>query len=399
MSKLAHARNIEDLAALARSRLPRGLYDYIERGAEDEVTLRENAASIKRVLIRQRVGVDVSRRDFSTTLFGVKQTMPLGIAVTGLGALISYDGERSLARAAAAAGIPFTIGTSNFTAQADLKAICGDLLWRQICPPKRRDLLDHHLAMARAAGIRVLVVTMDSPVVGNREYMQRNGFVPGAFTLGAIAQMLAAPHWCFGTLLRYLLKGGLPEFSDMPEGERRFLGGTYSWAGTADDFTWDDVRKLRRAWDDVLVLKGVTTAEDARIAAQCGVDGIIVSNHGGRSLDGQTAAMQTLPEVVDAVAPKVTVLVDGGFTRGVDVLKAIAMGASAVMVGRATLYGLAAAGEAGVARALGIFREEIDRALALIGCRTLAELDRDRLSWNWETSDSRDFAQSAASSI
>jgi isopentenyl diphosphate isomerase/L-lactate dehydrogenase-like FMN-dependent dehydrogenase len=166
---------------------------------------------------------------------------------------------------------------------------------------------------------------------------------------------------------------------NMPAGQTRFIGG--SWANTADDFTWDDVRALRRRWSDVLVLKGLSTAEDATLAAQCGVDGIIVSNHGGRSLDGCVSSMGALPEIVDAVASKVTVIVDGGFKRGADVLKAIAMGASSVMVGRAALFGLAAGREAGVARAISILGTEIDRAMALLGCRTLSDLSRQLLSW------------------
>lgn len=384
MSRLSRAYNIDDLAAIARRKLPAGLYDYIDRGAEDEITLRENSESIKRVLFRQRVGIDVSGRDISTTLFGVKQSMPIGIAVTGLAGLLAYDGECELARAAAKARVPFTIGTSNFSAVADLRAICGEFLWRQIYPPKRRDLLEHQIRTAKEAGVRVLVVTMDSPVIGNREYMRRSGFIPGALSLGAWGEILGAPHWFFGTVLRYLLKGGLPQMAHMPAGETRFVGGSWSW--TADDFTWDDVRQLRRRWSDVLVLKGLSAAEDAKIAAACGVDGIIVSNHGGRSLDGCVGSMHALPEIVDAVAPKVTVIVDGGFRRGADVLKAIAMGASAVMVGRSTLFGLAAGGEAGVTRALQIFHEEIDRALALVGCRNLSGLGRDHLEWRGRNS-------------
>jgi L-lactate dehydrogenase (cytochrome)/(S)-mandelate dehydrogenase len=209
--------------------------------------------------------------------------------------------------------------------------------------------------------------------------MQRNDSIPGTFSLRTYAQILAAPHWMFGTLLRYWLSGGMPEFADMPEGERKFIGGTFSWAANADDFTWDDVKALRREWQDVLVLKGISTAEDARRAVELGADGIIVSNHGGRSLDSSVPSFGALPEVIDAAASKAAVMVDGGFRRGVDVLKAIAMGASAVFVGRATLYGLAAGGEAGVTRALAIFGEEIDRSLALIGSRTLAELNRDQL--------------------
>jgi len=170
----------------------------------------------------------------------------------------------------------------------------------------------------------------------------------------------------------------------MPEGERRFWGGSFSWAALADDFTWDDIRAIRRAWKGNLVLKGLSTAEDARAAAECGIDGIIVSNHGGRMLDGCIPSFLALPEIVDAVAPKVTVMVDGGFRRGADVLKAIALGASSVWVGRATLYGLSAGGEAGVARALDIFHEEISRAMALAGCQTMGAIGREHVTRaNW----------------
>jgi (S)-mandelate dehydrogenase len=381
MPNLSKAYNIDDLAALARKRLPAGLYEFIDRGAEDEVTMRENAASIKRVMFRQRVGNNVAVRDFSTTVFGVKQTMPLAIGVTGLSGMLAYDGERRLARAAAKAGVPYTPGSSNFAKLTDLKEICGDLLWRQLYPPKDRTVLEHHLKVTKEAGVRVLVMTMDSPLSGNREYMRRNGFAPGGTNMETYRQILASPHWLLNTWLRYKLSGGLPEIADMPEGHRKFFGGLSPAQMPADDFTWDDVRALRKKWSDVLVVKGLSTAEDARIAAECGVDGIIVSNHGGRSLDGCVPSMGALPAIVDAVAPKVTVMVDGGFKRGADILKAIAMGASSVMIGRATVFGLAAGGEAGVARALAIFREEISRALALTGARSLAELSRDNLAY------------------
>lgn len=377
--KVERALNIEDLARLARRRIPRGLFDFIDRGAEDEVTLRENAASQKRVFLRQRVGVDVSGRDASTTIFGTRIAMPVAVAVTGLSGMIAFDGERKLARAAAAAGVPFTIGSSNFTAQSELKPILGDLLWRQVYPPKDAARLDHYIGVSKEQGVKVLQVTLDSPVVGKREYMQRSGWGPGIMHAGTYWDMVSHPHWLLGTLVRYLLAGGLPEVADMPEGERRFWGGTHSYAVAAQDFTWEDFRALRSKWDGVLVAKGVSTAEDALMAVSCGADGVIVSNHGGRSLDGCMPSFVALPEVADAVAAKVPVIVDGGFRRGADVLKALALGASLVMVGRATLFGLAAGGEAGVARALAILREEIDRALALAGCRNVAALTRDHV--------------------
>lgn len=379
MHALRKAQNIDDLARLARRRMPRGLWDFVERGAEDGATVRANTESLAAVKFRQRVGVDVASRDISTTVFGVKVAMPLGIAVTGLAALLHHDGERKLARAAAAAGVPFTIGSSNFTAQADLLPICGDLLWRQIYPLRDPALVDHHIRLSRDLGVKVLMVTLDSPVIGNREYMRRSGWGPGMMHAGTYADMATSPRWLVGTLGRYLVSGGLPEIADMPEGRRRFWGGDHSFAAASERFTWDDLAAIRRTWDGALVAKGISTAEDARRAAACGVDGIVVSNHGGRSLDHATGSFAALPEVIDAVAPKVTVIVDGGFRRGTDVLKAMAMGASLVMAGRAPLYGLMAGGEAGVARALAIFREETDRTLALVGGRTLADLSRDNL--------------------
>lgn len=378
MSKLSQTYNIDDLAALAKERLPFGLYEFIDRGAEDGVTVRENAESIKRILVKQKV--DVSKRDISTTVFGVKQSMPLGLAVTGMAGMISYKGEHSLARASAAAGVPYMIGTSNFAAAAEIKPICGELTWRQIYPAKDRKIMEYRLKGAEELGARVLVITLDSPVVGNREYMARNGWVPAGLNRRNLPQILSAPYWLFGTLLRYIASGSLPEIADMPPGERRFFGGTGSFGYTADDFTWEEIRTIRRRWKDILVLKGISTAEDAKIAVeQCGADGVIVSNHGGRSLDSCVPSMGALPEVVDAVAAKVPVMVDGGFKRGADVLKAIAVGASMVFVGRATMFGLAAGGEAGVAHALAIFRSEINRAMAMFGAKNLSELNREFL--------------------
>ena len=381
MAAIDKAYNIDDLARIAKRRLPRGLYEFIDRGAEDEVTMRANIDSIKRVFFRQRVGNDVSVRDTSTTLFGVKQSMPLAIGVTGLTGMLAYEGEYKLARAAAAAGVPYTFGNTNFAPISSIKQICGDLLWRQTYPLKNRAAMDHVLQTTRDAGVRVLVLTMDSPLAGNREYMYRNGFQPGMTNARTYRDILLAPHWMFGTLLRYMVNGGLPEIADLPEGHRVFFGKRNTGAAfPADDFSWDDVRELRRSWQDILVLKGLSTVEDAQIAMNLGVDGIIVSNHGGRSLDGCIPSFAALPAIVDAVAPRVTVMVDGGFKRGADILKAVAVGASSVMVGRATVFGLAAGGQAGVSRALSLLGQETSRALAMIGRTSISQVDRSMLT-------------------
>jgi isopentenyl diphosphate isomerase/L-lactate dehydrogenase-like FMN-dependent dehydrogenase len=382
MGALDKCYNVADLAALAKRRMPRGLHEFIDRGAEDEVTTRENREAIKRVLIRQRVGIDVAATDCTATVLGRGQAMPITIGVTGMIGMVSHRGEQKLGAAAAAAGIPYTIGSHNFASLAEMREICGDLLWRQLYPPRTPDLLQHQLRITREAGIRVLVMTMDSPVAGNREYMLRNGFMPGMFNLRAALDALTSPRWLLGTLLRYQLSGGLPQLSDMPEGHRIFFGkGNTGLCSPASDFTWDTVRQIRREWSGMLVLKGLSAVEDAITAAEIGVDGIIVSNHGGRSLDGCVPSMGALPGIVDAVGSRAQVMVDGSFVRGVDVLKAIALGAKCVMVGRATAFGLAAGGEAGVSRALAILRDELHRGMALIGVRRLDELNRANLQF------------------
>jgi len=378
---LDRAYNIDDLAKIAKRRLPTGLYEFIDRGAEDEITVRENEESIKRTLFRQRVGVDVTTRDTSTAVFGVKQSMPIGVGVTGLVGMLSYQGEYRIARAAAAAGVPYTLGNSNFASLAKVKEICGDLLWRQLYPLQQQ-IMDHQIAVAKEVGVKVLVITMDSPVNGNREYMWRSGFMQRTINSTAMRQMLMAPHWLFTTILPYMLRGGLPQVPDMPEGHRIFFGKRKTLASMpVASFDWECLKALRRGWQDVLVVKGISTVEDAMIASSCGVDGIIVSNHGGRSLDGCVPSFGALAPIVDAVAPKVTVMVDGGFKRGADVLKAIAAGASCVMVGRATTFGLAAGGEQGVTKALEILGMETSRALAMLGCTRIDQLSRDLLQF------------------
>jgi L-lactate dehydrogenase (cytochrome)/(S)-mandelate dehydrogenase len=377
---VARAMNIDDLAAIARRRLPAGLYDFIDRGAEDEVTRRDNAESIKRVHIRQRVGVDVSSRDCSTSLFGIPQSLPIGIGVAGLTGMLAYEGELAIARAAAAARVPYTIGSSNFAPLASLKPILGDLLWRQIYPPKLKQYLDYQLDLTRDAGIATLVVTLDSPVAGNREYMRRNGFMPGHMNWRTYRDILAAPRWFFGVYMRYMLNGGLPQIADMPEGQRRFFGSISPAQWPGDNYSWEDIRGIRRKWPGRLVLKGISTPQDALNCAECGVDGLIVSNHGGRSLDGCVPSMAALPQIVDVVGDRMAIMIDGGFKRGADVLKAIAMGAQCVWLGRAPVFGLAA-GDAGVTRALQIFAEEIDRALAMSGHTAIDQLTRDILAY------------------
>ncbi|KQX18583.1 MULTISPECIES: alpha-hydroxy acid oxidase [unclassified Sphingomonas] len=375
-SKRVPAYNIHDLERLARRRLPHGLFEFITRGAEDEITLHENLASLKRIFLRQRVGIDVSDRDLSIELFGQRLPLPIIVGVTGLSGMVHYRGEVEIARAALRAGVPYTVGSTSFTALADLPAERRDKLWCQIYPTKRRDVFDYQVEKAAEARAGALVITMDSAIASNREYMRHNGFnIPIKPTLRTVIDTLAHPGWLIGTYLRYWLEG-MPRFANLPPGHGQLFKKDADVTGLAfgEDFTWQDIAELRRRWPGPLVLKGISTREDAAIAADHGIDGIIVSNHGGRSLDGCVASIAALPEVVDAAGERLAVMVDGGFLRGSDIVKALAMGARAVMVGRGTLYGLAAAGYEGASRALFLYREEISRAMGLVGCRTVAAL-------------------------
>jgi isopentenyl diphosphate isomerase/L-lactate dehydrogenase-like FMN-dependent dehydrogenase len=376
------AYNIADLREMARRRLPKGIFEYIDRGAEDEVSLRNNRAAFERIKLKPRVLADVSQRSQEITLFGQRQKMPIAIAPTGTPGIMWHEGEIALARAAAGAGIPFTLATTSMTAMERIVAEAGGRLWFQLYMYADRSLLHRIAERAKAAGFEGLMVTVDSPVFSNRENNLRNGFtIPFTYSLRNTADVLAHPRWLAGVLLRYLLTTGMPRYENYPDEVKARI--TSQPMGRAlklnDALTWADVRALRKLWPRTLMVKGILHPRDAVLAADCGADAVIISNHGGRVLDAAPAPIEMLPEVVAAVGKRIAVMIDSGFRRGSDVVKALALGAHAVLVGRATLYGTAAAGEAGAARALAIFREEIDRVLALIGCTSIAALGTDYL--------------------
>jgi len=376
------AYNIADLREMARKRLPKGIFEFVDRGAEDEVSLHNNRAAFERIKLKPRTLVDVSDRSQEITLFGHKQKMPIAIAPTGVAGIMWHEGEIALARAAAAAGIPFTLATGSMTAMEKVVAQAGGRLWFQLYMYAERSLSHQIAERAKAAGFEGLVVTVDSPVFSNREYNLRNGFtMPLSYTLRNTTDVLTHPRWLLGVLLRYLTTTGMPRYENYPADVKARI--TAQPMGRAlklnDALTWEDVRALRKLWPRTLIVKGILHPQDAVHAADCGADGIIVSNHGGRVIDGAMAPIEVLPEVVAAVGKRMTVMVDSGFRRGSDVIKALALGANAVLIGRSTLYGTAAAGEAGAARAIALFREEIDRVLALLGCRGVGALTPDYL--------------------
>ena len=377
------AYNIADLREIARRRLPKGIFEFVDRGAEDEVSLRNNRAAFERIKLKPRVLVDVSQRSQEITLFGHQQEMPIAIAPTGAAGIMWHEGEIALARAAAAAGIPFTLATTSMTAMEKIVKQAGGRLWFQLYMYADRSLSHTIAERAKSAGFEGLVVTVDSPVFSNREYNLRNNFtVPLSYTLRNTTDVLTHPRWLLGVLMRYLLTTGMPRYENYPaEVKSRITAQPMGRALKLNDaLTWDDVRVLRKLWPRTLMVKGILRPQDAVLAADCGADAVIISNHGGRVVDGAMAPVEVLPKVVEAVGKRITVMVDSGFRRGSDVIKALALGANAVLIGRSTLYGTAAAGEAGAARAIALFREEIDRVLALLGCRGISALNPDYLA-------------------
>jgi len=382
MGSVDQAYNIADLRKMALKRVPHGLFEFVDRGTEDEVSLRHNRAIFERIRLKPRTLVDVSKRSQEVTLFGKKHKMPIIIAPTGTAGLMWYEGEIALARAAAEAGVPFTLATGSMTAMEKVAEQAGGTLWFQLYMWPDRSLSHKLVERAKAAGYEALVVTVDGVVPGNREYNLRNGFtIPFTFTRGNITDVLLHPRWMLGVLARYLVTTGMPRYQNYPTDIRyRITAGPMGRSSMRNDsLNWDDLRALRKLWPHRLLVKGLLHPQDALMAADCGADGVIVSNHGGRNLDTVISPIEALPEVVDAVGKRVAVLVDSGFRRGTDVVKALAMGAHAVMIGRATLYGVAAGGEAGARRAISIFRGEIDRVIALLGCNSISDLSTEHL--------------------
>lgn len=381
LSGLNSAHNIADLRELAKRRLPRAIYEFVERGTEDDLLIGQNRAALDRVKFAPRVLRDVSTRDQSITLFGRGQPTPLVIAPTGIADLMCHRGETAIARAAASAGIPFTLVTSSTTSIEEIGPISAPTgFWMQMYLWERRDLSWQVAERAAAAGAEVLVLTVDTPILPLREFNKRNGMAnPIRPNLRLALDFALHPRWTLGVLGRYLLSGGLPQFANYPREIGTRITGVVSRQANSASVTWADVDELRRRWPGKLVIKGVLTREDAILAREHGVDGLAVSNHGGRNFDSSPAAIDALPEVVDAVGKDLTVLFDGGVRRGADIAKALAIGAKAVLLGRATLFGAAAGGKAGTTRALDILKTEIDVAMAMLGITSLDQLDRSYL--------------------
>jgi len=360
--------SIADFRELARRRIPRAIFDYADRGSYDEITLRRNRADLDAVRLRQRVMVDVAQRSLATTMAGQASTMPLGIGPTGLTGLFHADGEIHGLRAANAAGIPFCLSTLAICSIEDLRAATQMPFWFQLYLMRDRAFNAELIERARAAACPVLVLTLDLQVMGVRRRDAKNGLsVPPKLTMKNLLDVLCRPRWIAGMLsTRRHSFGNLEGRMSAGTGMRNLS----EWvAGQFDaSATWKDVAWVRERWPGKLVLKGVLDASDAREAAATGADAVVVSNHGGRQLDGATSSIDALPEVVAALKGRCEVLFDGGIVSGQDVLKAVALGARGCLIGKAFLYALAARGGPGVVRAIDIIRGELDATLALVGC-------------------------------
>lgn len=378
ISRRAH--NIAQVRDLARRRLPRAIWEFIERGTEDDLLINRNVEALRKVQLLPRTLRDVSQRSSEIELFGRRQPLPLVIAPTGVSDLLWYRGERAIASAAASAGIPFTQTTSSTTSFAEIAQCATSGHWMQMYLWERRDLSWRVVDAAAENGAEVLVLTVDTPMWPLREFNKRAGMGnPVRINRTLVSDFVKRPSWFASVIARYYLHGGLPQFANYPPEVGGKLTGTVSRVANSASVSWQDVDELRRRWNGKLVIKGVLSAEDARIALDHGVDGIVVSNHGGRNFDSSPPAIDVLADIVDAVQDRATVLFDSGVRRGADVVKALAIGAKAVLIGRATLYGCAAGGQAGARHAIDLLANEIDVAMAMVGVNRLDELDRSYL--------------------
>lgn len=375
------AVNLDDLRLLAKRRLPRIAFDFIEGGADDEWCLARNREAFNRYRLVPRYLRNVQLREQSVTLFGRTYAMPVGISPTGLAGLFRPDADKLLAAAARDANIPFLLSSAANASIEEVVQVGQDNVWFQIyCTSDPRIHADL-VKRARGAGVSVLVVSVDVPVNSNRERNRRNGFArPFRMTPGVILEALGHPGW----VLRYLRTGGVPMMRNWqpyaPAGATASqVADLYGTLTPAPMITWDDLRRIRDAWPGSLVVKGLLHPEDARMAITAGIDGIVVSNHGGRQLDAAPSPLEMLAAIRLAVGPQVQIMLDSGIRRGSDVVIARCLGADATLFGRPTLYGVAAAGQAGAARALGLMRKEIDAVLAQVGCSAFDQLTADYL--------------------
>ncbi len=371
--------HIEDLRKMAQRRVPRMFYDYADSGAWTESTYRANESDFQKIKFRQRVAVNMEGRSTASTMIGQKVAMPVAIAPTGLTGMQHADGEILAARAARKFGIPFTLSTMSICSIEDVARHAGEGFWFQLYVMKDRGFIERLIDRAKAANCAALVLTLDLQILGQRHKDIRNGLsAPPKLTLKNMFNMATKPRWAmgmlgtprrqFGNIVGHV--SGVADMSSLSE-----------WTASQFDpaLNWDDVQWIKKRWGGKLILKGIQDVEDAKLAAASGADALIVSNHGGRQLDGAQSSIEALPAIVDAVGQKIEVHMDGGIRSGQDVLRALALGAKGTYIGRAMLYGLGAMGEAGVTRALEIIHKELDITMAFCGHTQVDTVNREIL--------------------
>jgi L-lactate dehydrogenase (cytochrome) len=372
---MKHITCIEDLRQLHMRRVPKAFFDYADRGSYTEQTLRANRADLEAIRFRQRILVDVSKRDLSTTILGEPASLPLILAPVGLLGMQHGDGEILACRAAQAAGIPFTLSTMSICSIEDVAASVDKPFWFQLYVMKDRGFIKELIERAIAAKCSALVLTVDLQVIGQRHQDIKNGMtVPPEWSLSKLFDFATKPAWISG-----VLRGKRRTFGNL----MGHLKGTdditalSSWISTQFDtsLNWKDVEWIRSIWPGKLVLKGILDVEDANEAAKSGAQALVVSNHGGRQLDGALSSIEMLPNIVDAVGSQMEIMFDGGIRSGQDVMRALALGAKSCMIGRAFAHGLGAGGEAGVAKAIDLIRNELSVTMGLCGVNTIAEID------------------------
>ena len=372
-----HALNVFDLQAIARRRLPRPVYGYVEGGVEDNQALNNNRTVFQRIRLRQRSPIDVSQRSQTVELFGRRFDAPFGISPMGIAGLFAFDADIKMARAAARMKVPFTLSNMSTVPMEVLVKQADHARWLQAYMDNDRERAAKFTDRAAAAGYELLMITTDIPVRPNRENNFRNGFtLPLRPSLRLLFQGAVHPRWSIETFTRTLIKYGVPRLENTIGGDRPTIldqpkGGTWVSRAAVD---WEFMRFLRDKWKAPLLVKGTLHPADAEMAVRVGLDGVVVSNHGGRQLDGAVSPIEVLPEIRAAVGGKLKLLADSGFRRGTDILKGLALGADFILLGRAAMYGVVAGGEEGVVHALSLLKAEVDRDMALLGCVSIGEL-------------------------
>ena len=368
--------HIEDLRLMAKKRVPRMFYDYADSGSWTESTYRANESDFQQIKLRQRVAVNMENRSTATRMIGIDVAMPVAIAPTGLTGMQHADGEILAAKAAEKFGIPFTLSTMSICSIEDIAAHTRAPFWFQLYVMRDRDFIERLIDRAKAAKCSALVLTLDLQILGQRHKDLKNGLsAPPKLTLANLINMATKPRWCLG-----MAGTSRRQFGNIVGHVKGIenMGSLSEWTGKQFDpqLNWGDVEWIKKRWGGKLILKGIQDVEDARIAVESGADALIVSNHGGRQLDGAESSIRALPAIVAAVGDKIEVHMDGGIRSGQDVLKAVALGARGSYIGRAMLYGLGAMGEAGVTKALEIIHRELDLTMAFCGRTRVEQVDK-----------------------